>query len=141
MHQELLNLNLTHSVLNLDVPVVMFLGRYDRHTDSRLSAAYLDSLRAPQKKLVWFEQSAHNVPFEQPQLFNSTVVRELESFRHDSQQKAQNSRRDCSAAIDLWCGALCRMVSASIQTDSDPQESELCEVDPWHDTCRSRDRN
>ena len=80
MHQELLNLNLTHSVLNLDVPVVMFLGRYDRHTDSRLSAAYFDSLRATQKKVIWFEESAHNVPFEQPGLFNTTVVRELEAI-------------------------------------------------------------
>ena len=80
MHQELLNLDLTHSVLNVDMPVMMFLGRYDRHTDARLSAAYFDSLRAPKKKVVWFEQSAHNVPFEEPELFNTTVVRELEAF-------------------------------------------------------------
>jgi len=80
MHQELLNLNLTDSVLGVDVPVVMFLGRYDRHTDSRLSAAYFDSLRATQKEVVWFELSAHNVPFEQPELFNTIVVRELQAI-------------------------------------------------------------
>jgi hypothetical protein len=26
---------------------------------------------------VWFENSAHNVPFEEPELFNSKVVEEL----------------------------------------------------------------
>jgi pimeloyl-ACP methyl ester carboxylesterase len=37
-------------------------------------------LCAPVKRLVWFEKSAHNVPFEEPRLFNATVVRELQSI-------------------------------------------------------------
>jgi pimeloyl-ACP methyl ester carboxylesterase len=78
MHEELLGLDLTRSVHSLDVPVWFFLGRYDRHTDSRFAAAYFGSLRAPDKRLVWFEKSAHNIPFEEPGLFNAAVVRELE---------------------------------------------------------------
>jgi len=35
------------------------------------------------KKLVWFEQSAHNVPFEEPALFNAAVVRELRAVGVD----------------------------------------------------------
>jgi len=38
------------------------------------------TLCAPLKRLVWFEKSAHNVPFEEPHLFNATVVRELQSI-------------------------------------------------------------
>jgi pimeloyl-ACP methyl ester carboxylesterase len=40
-----------------------------------LAARYLDALAAPRKQVIWFENSAHNVPFEEPQLFNETVVR------------------------------------------------------------------
>src|SRR5215469_5899927 len=61
MNEELLGLDLARSVPSIDVPVVFFLGRYDRHTDAKLAAVYLARLRAPGKRLVWFEKSAHNV--------------------------------------------------------------------------------
>jgi hypothetical protein len=32
------------------------------------------------KGLVWFEKSARNVPFEEPRLFDTTVVREVQSI-------------------------------------------------------------
>ena len=77
---ELLGLDLARSVPSAGVPVLFFLGRYDRHTDGKLAATYFATLRAPVKRLVWFEKSAHNVPFEEPRLFNATVVRELQSI-------------------------------------------------------------
>ena len=66
MNQELLSLDLTRSVPSLDVPVLLFLGRYDFHVDARIAASYLKGLRAPIKRVVWFENSVHNVPFEKP---------------------------------------------------------------------------
>src|SRR6516165_11360881 len=80
MNEELLGLDLARSVPSTGVPVLFFLGRYDQHTDGRLAATYFATLCAPVKRLVWFEKSAHNVPFEEPRLFNGTVVRELESI-------------------------------------------------------------
>lgn len=80
MNEELLSLDLSRSVPSADVPVLCFLGRYDRHTDATLAASYFASLRAPVKRLVWFEKSAHNVPFEEPSLFDATVVRALQSI-------------------------------------------------------------
>lgn len=74
MHGELLDLDLSESVPAVDVPVAFLLGRHDRHVDSRIAARYLETLQAPAKKLVWFESSAHNPPFEEPQRFNETVV-------------------------------------------------------------------
>ena len=41
---------------------------------------YFEILRAPVKRLIWFENSAHNVPFEEPELFNQTVVSALQSI-------------------------------------------------------------
>jgi proline iminopeptidase len=80
MNEELLSLDLSRSVPSLDVPVLFFLGRYDRHTDAKLAASYFETLRAPVKRLVWFEKSAHNIPFEEPGLFNATVPRELQAL-------------------------------------------------------------
>jgi pimeloyl-ACP methyl ester carboxylesterase len=80
MDQELLTLDLRQSVRNINVPVLMFLGRYDQHLESQRAARCFAELHAPTNKLVWFEQSAHNVPFEEPVSFNAAVVRELQSL-------------------------------------------------------------
>jgi proline iminopeptidase len=77
MNTELLGLDLSRSVSAVDVPVLFFVGRYDRHVNAMLAAAYFETLRAPVKRVQWFEKSAHNIPFEEPGLFNATVVREL----------------------------------------------------------------
>jgi len=80
MNDELLRLDLRSAVPALNVPVAFFLGRYDRHLDATISASYFDRLRAPVKRLVWFDHSAHNVPFEEPTLFNTTLIEELRSL-------------------------------------------------------------
>jgi pimeloyl-ACP methyl ester carboxylesterase len=79
MNTELLGLDLSRSVSAVDVPVLFFVGRYDRHVNAMLAAAYFETLRAPVKRLHWFQKSAHNIPFEEPDSFKATVVRELQS--------------------------------------------------------------
>ncbi len=74
MHDELQHLDLTQSVPAVTVPVFFFLGRYDRHVDAQVAADYLQHLEAPVKKVVWFEHSAHNVPFEEPDRFQAEVI-------------------------------------------------------------------
>ena len=56
------------------MPVFFLLGRHDWHVPSVVSAQYFDSIEAPCKRLVWFEQSAHNPPFEQPDKFVDVMV-------------------------------------------------------------------
>jgi pimeloyl-ACP methyl ester carboxylesterase len=77
MQPELLDLDLRRSVPALTMPVVFLLGRHDHHADARIAADYLAALQAPTKRLVWFERSAHNPPFEEPEGFVAAVVREL----------------------------------------------------------------
>jgi pimeloyl-ACP methyl ester carboxylesterase len=77
MTPGVLALDLTHSVPALRVPVFFLLGRFDRHADSRIAAAYFERLDAPRKRLLWFESSAHNIPFEEPELFQGRVRGEL----------------------------------------------------------------
>jgi proline iminopeptidase len=80
MNDELLALDLSRSVPSVQVPVFFFLGRYDRHAEAALAAAYFEALRAPVKKLIWFENSAHNIPFEEPDRFDAEVVGALQSI-------------------------------------------------------------
>ncbi|RIA44616.1 pimeloyl-ACP methyl ester carboxylesterase [Hephaestia caeni] len=50
----------------VDVPVFLFLGRHDHTCDSALAARWLGKLDSPEKKIVWFEHSAHLPMLEQP---------------------------------------------------------------------------
>ncbi len=53
-------------VTELGCPVVLFHGRSDLNTSARLAGRWYERLRAPSKKLVWFEHSAHMVLEDEP---------------------------------------------------------------------------
>jgi proline iminopeptidase len=59
------------------VPIVLLLGRYDWHVPSVLAERYFDTVAAPCKRLIWFEQSAHNPPFEEPEKFVRVMTDEV----------------------------------------------------------------
>jgi len=78
--------HLLSEVLTLDmsqarefkVPVFLFLGRHDYNVSSEVAAEWFTSVRAPEKQLVWFEQSAHEVMNEEP---GKTLVTLVEVVR------------------------------------------------------------
>ena len=80
MHAELLGIDMRKEVSAIAVPLFFFLGRHDRHVDADLAADYFEELRAPKKVLQWFERSAHNVPFDEPRLFNERVMLAVQSI-------------------------------------------------------------
>lgn len=53
-------------VREFPIPVVMFMGRHDYTTPSQPTAEWLERVRAPYKRGVWFERSAHMIPWEEP---------------------------------------------------------------------------
>ena len=53
-------------VRSFPIPVVMFMGRHDYTTPSAPTSAWLDKVTAPYKRGVWFEHSAHMIPWEEP---------------------------------------------------------------------------
>jgi pimeloyl-ACP methyl ester carboxylesterase len=57
------------------IPLFLFLGRYDYNAPSVLAVRYLDSLKAPLKRVVWFEESAHFPFFEEPERFRKELLR------------------------------------------------------------------
>lgn len=79
MREELYRLDLARDVPTLRAPIVFMLGRHDRHVEAAQAAAYFDRLAAPAKRLMWFENSAHNIPFEEPALFNAALPQLLKA--------------------------------------------------------------
>ncbi|MNN50038.1 hypothetical protein D3C81_1646030 [compost metagenome] len=55
-----------NNVRALDCPVILLLGRYDMNVSSTVAAEWFERLKAPSKRLVWFEHSAHEVMNEEP---------------------------------------------------------------------------
>lgn len=58
-------------------PVFMFLGRHDLTTPSSVVEPWLARLKAPGKQLVWFENSAHLAPHEEPGKFLLALVEKV----------------------------------------------------------------
>jgi len=63
-----------HIVDRLQVPVVIFGGRYDLMTTYRAARAYFEKLKAPKKQFITFERSAHFIMFEEPGRFLLALV-------------------------------------------------------------------
>ncbi len=53
-------------VTDFGCPIVIFAGRHDETTPSEVPAAWIKRVRAPTKKIVWFENSAHMMQIEEP---------------------------------------------------------------------------
>ena len=78
--EEFRTLDLTARHTSFDVPIAFFLGRHDWQVPAVLAAEYFDRIQAPRKRLVWFERSAHNPPFEQPADFARILRDELQQM-------------------------------------------------------------
>jgi proline iminopeptidase len=71
--------NFSH-VSQFNCPILLFLGRHDSTTPSAIAAKWLSQVKAPAKKLVWFENSAHMVTVEEPGKFLVHLVEDARPF-------------------------------------------------------------
>jgi proline iminopeptidase len=70
---DLLRIDLS-STRKLEVPLLLFEGRHDRNVNADVAAEWFAKVRAPEKRLVWFEHSAHLVMTEEPGKFLLSLV-------------------------------------------------------------------
>ena len=71
---ELAGMDLVRTLPRLDVPIVMVQGRLDQVAPGEAAQRYADSLKAPSKQLVWFENSAHTPHLEEPDKFRDLLM-------------------------------------------------------------------
>ena len=56
-------------VPEMKVPVYFCCGRRDYNVPFELVVEYAEKLKAPQKRIIWFDHSAHLPNFEEPEQF------------------------------------------------------------------------
>ena len=64
-------------VKKMDVPIVFLLGRHDYTVPSPVAAQWFAQVKAPSKKLVWLEHSAHMPMVEEPGNFFAALLRDV----------------------------------------------------------------
>jgi pimeloyl-ACP methyl ester carboxylesterase len=64
-------------VKKMEVPIVFMLGRHDYTVPSPVAAVWFGQVKAPSKKLVWLEHSAHMPMVEEPGHFFAALFREV----------------------------------------------------------------
>lgn len=69
LEDEQNRVKIIQDVPEMKVPVYFCTGRRDYNVPFELVVEYAGKLKAPQKRIVWFEHSAHVPNFEEPELF------------------------------------------------------------------------
>ena len=69
IYPQLNELDFEKTIPGLNLPVFFFTGRYDFTCVQSITERYFEGLRAPYKELVWFEESGHNLCYQETELF------------------------------------------------------------------------
>lgn len=80
---------LLDEITEVDVPVYFFTGRHDLVTPYQLVEEYHEKIKALEKRLVWFENSAHFPFFEEPGRFTEEMLRLLDNTYHVQKAKGR----------------------------------------------------
>jgi pimeloyl-ACP methyl ester carboxylesterase len=62
------------TIRSLKTPLLLLLGRHDINVSSEVAAEWFARVKAPSKRLVWFERSGHHVTSEEPGKLLHTLV-------------------------------------------------------------------
>ncbi|MCT2409839.1 alpha/beta hydrolase [Chryseobacterium antibioticum] len=65
------------SIKEFPIPVFMLMGRHDYTTPSEPTNIWLRNVKAPFKKGIWFENSAHLIPLEEPGKMLVTLLNDV----------------------------------------------------------------
>jgi len=76
--------DLMDAITQVEIPVYFFTGRYDYTDPFALTEEYFSKIKAPEKHLVWFEESAHFSFYEEPVAFARQMHGVLNAASPDS---------------------------------------------------------
>jgi pimeloyl-ACP methyl ester carboxylesterase len=71
---DFFDLDLRQLGANFEVPLFFFIGRHDYQTPFELSRPYFESLSAPHKEWLWFDEAAHAPPMSMPEEFARALI-------------------------------------------------------------------
>jgi proline iminopeptidase len=73
LFRELMAVDFTQRTA-FEIPVFFFAGQHDFNTPSQLVADYAEHVDAPAKRVIWFEESGHSPPWEEPEAFRARLA-------------------------------------------------------------------
>ncbi len=73
VYKQLYDVDLRESHTQLEVPIHILHGRHDINAPVYLVEDYYQQISAPDKALIYFEESGHNLWITEPELFTDTV--------------------------------------------------------------------
>jgi pimeloyl-ACP methyl ester carboxylesterase len=62
---------------NFEAPIIFLTGRQDYNLGPAIAEDYYNHIKAPLKKMYWFENSAHFPHFEEAELFQQIMIKEV----------------------------------------------------------------
>jgi pimeloyl-ACP methyl ester carboxylesterase len=65
------------SIKEIKIPVYFFMGRHDWNLPTAITVDYYNTLTAPKKEIVWFENSGHEPLEEEADLFNKKMIERI----------------------------------------------------------------
>lgn len=80
--EELMTVNLEKQASLLEIPIYFMLGKHDYEVPFMLAEHYFNQLEAPNKELIWFENSAHFPFVEEHKKFNDFLINHVLKNAH-----------------------------------------------------------
>jgi pimeloyl-ACP methyl ester carboxylesterase len=74
MRDEMMDVDFFTDVLEVKIPVYFFTGRFDYQVPFEVLERYYKVLEAPHKEIVWFENSAHFVTLDEPEVYQNRLI-------------------------------------------------------------------
>ncbi len=74
---DAMNVDFFNTAEELNLPVYIIQGKYDKHTSTSVAKEYFDNLRAPMKQYYEFENSAHAPHFEEYNRYKQILIAEV----------------------------------------------------------------
>ena len=69
--------NVVDDIKSLQIPIYLLHGKEDYLLSFKLAKEFYERLEADKKEFIEFENSAHMLPFEEADRFNSVVIKKL----------------------------------------------------------------
>ena len=82
LYVEAAKVNYAKTVPAINCPIFFFVSHQDYVANYKVGENYFHKLEATQKELIWFEESTHEIPSEEPIKFSEELIRISKLFGH-----------------------------------------------------------
>lgn len=80
---EVMNIDLPKTLKKVDCPVYFFVGKNDIQTSTKITKEYFEELKASRKDLFLFENSGHQIHQDEPEKFQNTIIKTLDTIKSE----------------------------------------------------------